>query len=106
MASASAPCKIFRKLRVSIAGGDMTKYKRFIAAVRHLQDYQKQNTRPAVEASINARRRPERDAGTEFAFGMTGFVGEAISERNITLAAVRRAMAELPKHQRAMLRLI
>jgi len=37
----------------------MTKYKRFMAAVRHLQDYRKQKTRPAVDASIDARRRAE-----------------------------------------------
>jgi len=43
----------------------MTKYKRFMAAVRHLQDYRKQNTRPALEASINARRPAERDDGIE-----------------------------------------
>ena len=43
----------------------MTKYKRFMAAVRHLRDYRKQNTRSAVQASMNARRRAERDDGIE-----------------------------------------
>jgi RNA polymerase sigma-70 factor (ECF subfamily) len=35
----------------------MIKYKRFIASVRHLRDYRKKDTRPAVEAWTNARRR-------------------------------------------------
>ncbi len=37
---------------------------------------------------------------------MTGNVGEAIAECNITLATVRRALADLPEHQRIMLILI
>jgi len=164
----------------------MTKYKRFMAAVRHLQDYRRQNTRPPVNASINARHWAERDHGIEFdlhstlvallprfrrfaialtrsavdaedlvqaaydramlrqtgfrtetqivawmyrimrnlwidenrspqdgwqdgvdaAREMTGYVGEAIAERNVTLAAARRALADLPEHQRTMLILI
>ncbi len=44
----------------------MTKYKRFMAAVRHLQDYRKQNTRPVVGASIKAPRQAERGDGIEF----------------------------------------
>jgi RNA polymerase sigma factor (sigma-70 family) len=83
----------------------MTKYKRFIAAVRHLQDYQKQNTRAAVESSINARHRAYRDSGIEAARGTAANL-EAMTERNITLAAVRRALADLPKDQRTMLTLI
>jgi RNA polymerase sigma-70 factor, ECF subfamily len=43
----------------------MTKYKRFIAAVHHLQDYRKQTTRPAVEAAIRTPRRAERDDGID-----------------------------------------
>jgi DNA-directed RNA polymerase specialized sigma24 family protein len=84
----------------------MTKYKRFMAAVGRLQDYRKPNPRPVVEATSYARRRGERDDVNNVARGMTGVVGEAISERDITLAAVRRALADLPKHQRRMLILI
>ena len=84
----------------------MTKYKRFMAAVGRLQDYRKPNPRPAVEATSYARRRGERDDVNDVARGMTGVGGEAISERNITLAAVRHALAHLPKHQRRMLILI
>jgi DNA-directed RNA polymerase specialized sigma24 family protein len=84
----------------------MTKYKRFMAAVRHLQDYRRQNTRPTVEASINERPRAERDGGIDAARGISGNVEGAISERNITLAAVRRALADLPEHQRRILILI
>jgi RNA polymerase sigma-70 factor (ECF subfamily) len=164
----------------------MTKYKRFMAAVRHLRDYRKQDTRPPVNASIDARHRAERDHGIEFdlhsalvallprfrrfamaltrsavstedlvqaaydramlrqagfrtetqivawmyrvmrnlsidenrslqdgwqdgvdaAREMTGNVGEAIAECNITRAAVRRALADVPEHQRIMLILI
>jgi len=164
----------------------MTKYKRFMAAVRHLQDYRKQNTRPALEGSIKARRPAGRDDGIEldlhsalsallprlrrFAMALprstveaedlvqtaydqamsrrapfrtdaqiaawmysimrttsidenrslqagpreqvgaarevAGDVGEAIAVSNITQATVRRALADLPEHQRAMLILI
>jgi RNA polymerase sigma factor (sigma-70 family) len=87
-------------------GNDMTKYERFMAAVRHLQDCRTQNPRTAGEAAIDARRRAESDDGNDVARGMTGVGGEAISERNITLAAVRHALAHLPKHQRRMLILI
>jgi DNA-directed RNA polymerase specialized sigma24 family protein len=83
----------------------MTKYKRFMAAVGRLQDYRKPNPRPAVEAAIHARRRVERD-GIDVAGGMAGSIGEGVSERNLTLAAVRRALADLPKHQRTLLVLI
>jgi RNA polymerase sigma-70 factor (ECF subfamily) len=44
----------------------MTKYKRFMAAVRHLQDYRKQNTRPIVKTSMNAKRQARSDDGVEF----------------------------------------
>jgi RNA polymerase sigma-70 factor (ECF subfamily) len=163
----------------------MTKYKRFMAAVRHLQDYRKQNARPTVEASMKAPRQAGRNDGIEldlhsallvllprlrrFAMALTpsavaaqdlvqaaydramsrraqfrtdtqivawmyrvmrnlsidrnrspqvggrdgmaarevtGNVGEAIAESNITLAPVRRALADLPEHQRTMLVLI
>src|SRR5260221_3253209 len=43
----------------------MTKYKRFMAAVRHLQDYRKQNARPTVEASMKAPSQAGRDDGIE-----------------------------------------
>ncbi len=164
----------------------MTKYKRFMAAVRHLQDYRKQNTRPALEGSIKARLPAGRADGIEldlhsallallprlrrFAMALTrstvdaedlvqaaydramsrrapfrtdaqiiawmysvmrttsiaenrslqdgprervgaareveGDVGEAVAASNITQATVRRALADLPEHQRAMLILI
>jgi hypothetical protein len=39
----------------------MTKYKRFVAAVQHLDDYRKPNPRSAVQAAISAWRRTEGD---------------------------------------------
>jgi RNA polymerase sigma-70 factor (ECF subfamily) len=167
-------------------GSEMTKYKHFMAAVRHLQDYRKQNSRPAVGASMNAKRQAKGDDGIEldlhsallallprlrcFAMALTrstvdaeelvqaaydramsrraqfrtdtqivawmyrvmrnlsndenrslqdgrgdgvdaarevtGNVGEAIVGCNITLATVRRALADLLEHQRTMLILI
>jgi DNA-directed RNA polymerase specialized sigma24 family protein len=80
----------------------MIKFEGFMAAVRHLQDYRKQNSRPAA---IDALRRAERDVA-DVACGITGNVGEAVTEHNVTQAAVCRALADLPKYQRTMLILI
>jgi RNA polymerase sigma factor (sigma-70 family) len=84
----------------------MIEYKGFMAAVRRFQDGRAPNPRPAVEASIHARRRAKRDDENDGLSGMTGNARDAISERDATLAAVRRALADLPKHQRRMLVLI
>jgi RNA polymerase sigma-70 factor, ECF subfamily len=44
----------------------MTKYKRFMAAVGRLQDYRKQDSRPTVGTSMNAKRQAKGVDGTEF----------------------------------------
>jgi RNA polymerase sigma-70 factor (ECF subfamily) len=54
----------------------------------------------------NRSHQDERCDGVDAVREMTGNVGEAIAERNITLGTVRRALADLPEHQRTMLILI
>ena len=44
--------------------------------------------------------------GVDAACEVTGNAGEAIAERSITPATVRRALVDLPEHQRIMLILI
>jgi hypothetical protein len=75
----------------------MTKYKRFMSAVQHLQGYQKQPARSAVEPYVSARHRAEKSN----ALAAAGRYGGTISS-----AVLRDLLADLPKDQQRMLTLV